>query len=169
MPDSVSRPLADSLRDRAQALDWGAAERTKHPRRKVAVVTCMDSRIDVFERLGLTLGDAHVVRNAGALVTDDVVRSLVLSQRALGTTEIVVMGHTDCGLSGLDDDAFIESLEAQVGERPQWRPGGFADVAAQVQRGVGRLRDCPFLARRDAVSGFVLDVATGEVREVASS
>lgn len=129
-------------------------------------MSCMDARLDLLGRLGLEVGDAHIIRNAGAVVTDDVVRSLTLSQRLLGTTEVVVVGHTDCGLAGLDDDAFLAELAADAGSRPTWRPGGFPAVEAAVAAAVSALADCPFLPARQAVSGFVYDVADGTLHEV---
>jgi carbonic anhydrase len=139
---------------------------TPVPRRALAVVTCMDARIDVFGALGLGLGEAHVIRNAGAAVTRDVVRSLVVSQLKLKTREILVMGHTDCGMEGLDEDAVAAELAASAGARPGFTFGGFADVADAVRRSVQRLQATPFLPHRDAVRGGVYEVDTGLVREV---
>jgi carbonic anhydrase len=136
------------------------------PRRELAVVTCMDVRVDVFGALGLGLGEAHVIRNAGAVVTRDVVRSLVVSQLKLKTREILVMGHTDCGMEGLDEDAVAAELAASAGARPALAFGGFADVADAVRRSVQRIQATPFLPHRDAVRGGVYEVATGRVREV---
>jgi carbonic anhydrase len=137
------------------------------PRRALAVVTCMDVRIDVFGALGLGLGEAHVIRNAGAVVTRDVVRSLVVSQHKLKTREILVMGHTDCGMEGLDDEAVASELAASAGARPALAFGGFADVAEAVRRSVQRIQATPYLPHRDAVRGAVYEVATGSVREVS--
>lgn len=149
----------------AQAYE--APQPTAVPRRRLAVVTCMDARIDVFGALGLGLGEAHVIRNAGAVVTRDVVRSLVVSQHKLGTREVLVMGHTDCGMEGLDEDAVAEELAATAGARPAFGLGGFDDVAEAVRRSVERIRATPFLPARDAIRGSVYDVTTGAVREVA--
>jgi carbonic anhydrase len=143
-----------------------APQPTPVPRRALAVVTCMDARIDVFGALGLGLGEAHVIRNAGAVVTRDVVRSLVVSQHKLNTREILVMGHTDCGMEGLDEDAVSAELAATTGARPALAFGGFADVADAVRRSVQRIRATPYLPHRDAVRGAVYEVATGRVREV---
>jgi carbonic anhydrase len=159
-------PFAPQVRARLIAEDWRAAERTRWPRRKVAILTCMDSRIDVFDRLGLDSGDAHVIRNAGALVTDDMLRSLVISQRKLGTREVVLIGHTDCGLQGLDDEAFDADLVAEAGVHPSWRAGGFGEVADSVRRGFERLATCAFLPHREHLSAYVLDVSSGSLREV---
>lgn len=131
------------------------------PSRKLAVVSCMDSRMDLFAMLGLRVGDAHVIRNAGGIVTDDTIRSLTLSQRALGTREIVLVHHTDCGLHGVVDDDFAAELEAATGVAPGWRAGGFADPHADVAVSIERLRSSPFLLHRDLITGFVYDVDTG--------
>jgi carbonic anhydrase len=136
------------------------------PRRRLAVVTCMDARIDVFGALGLSLGEAHVIRNAGAVVTRDVVRSLVVSQHKLGTREILVMGHTDCGMEGLDEDAVASELAASAGARPAFGLGGFDDVAVAVRRSVELIRATPFLPHREGIRGCVYAVETGVVGEV---
>ncbi len=127
----------------------------------------MDSRIDVFEAFGLTHGDAHVLRNAGGLVTDDVVRSLVLSQRLLGTTEIMLVHHTDCGVHGLDEAAFAAELERETGHVPTGGFGAFTDIDDDVRRSIDRVLQDPFIASKPSVRGFVYDVNTGLVREVA--
>ncbi|HEX6417928.1 MAG TPA: carbonic anhydrase [Acidimicrobiales bacterium] len=136
------------------------------PTRRAAVVTCMDARIDLFAALGLALGEVHVIRNAGGIVTDDVLRSLVLSQRKLGTREVLLAQHTDCGLHGLDDDALTAEVEAEAGARPPFAFGGFTDLDASVRASLACLRGAPFVPHRDAVRGFVYDVATGRLREV---
>ena len=136
------------------------------PTRHITVITCMDARIDLFAALGLSLGEVHLIRNAGGIVTDDSLRSLTLSQHALGTREVVVVHHTDCGLHGLDDDATLDAVEAATGSRPPFAFGGFADIDESVRASVSRLRATPFLLHRDAVRGFVYDVATGHLREV---
>ena len=142
------------------------ADPTGRPRRQVAVVTCMDARIDVYRALGLAVGDAHVLRNAGGLVTDDVLRSLAISQRALGTREIAVIHHTQCGMAGFDDAAFRAELAAESGRAPGWDVPGFTDVADQARRSVAAVRDCPWLPERGAVRGFVFDVGAGALTEV---
>ncbi|HLI53005.1 MAG TPA: carbonic anhydrase [Acidimicrobiales bacterium] len=126
----------------------------------------MDARIDVHSLFGLSPGDAHVIRNAGGLVTDDTVRSLCISQRLLGTTEVILVHHTNCGMLGLDDDTFAADVERDTGRRPPWRAGGFADAGDDVRRSVQMLRECPFLPARDAIRGFVLDVDNGPLEEV---
>jgi carbonic anhydrase len=136
------------------------------PTRATAVVTCMDARIDVFAALGLHLGQAHLIRNAGGLVTDDVLRSLTLSQLRMGTREVLIAHHTDCGLSGLDDAAIAGELEAASGTRPPFAFGGFSDLDESVRTSVFRVRAAAYLPHRDAVRGFVYEVATGRLREV---
>ena len=136
------------------------------PRLRLAVVTCMDSRIDLFRVLGLKLGDAHVLRNGGGLATDDALRSLVLSQQLLGTQEVMVIQHSDCGLEGLRDDELARRLESVSGVTPPYDFGGFSDVEKSVRTSLERIRNCPWLVRRDAVRGFVYDVTDGRLREV---
>jgi carbonic anhydrase len=126
----------------------------------------MDSRLDLFGALGLDIGDAHLIRNAGGIPTDDVLRSLALSQRSLGTREIVVIHHTQCGMDNFDDDAFRAQLAAETGQEPPWRVEGFTDVAADVRKSVQTVRDCPWLPHREDVRGFVFDVATARLTEV---
>src|SRR4051794_14275748 len=136
------------------------------PARRLTVVTCMDARLDLFAALGLRIGDAHLIRNAGGLVTSDVLRSLAISQRLLGTREVVVIGHTECGMSGFDDAGFRAELAEQGGEQPDWDIPGFTDVAASVAGSVRRIRECGWLPGRDSVRGFVFDVRTGKISEV---
>jgi carbonic anhydrase len=136
------------------------------PARRVAVVACMDARLDPQALLGLSLGDAHVIRNAGGAVTDDVVRSLAISQRLLGTREIVLIHHTDCGMLTFTDDDFRQSVEADTGIRPPWAAEAFADLETDVRQSVARVVASPFLPHRDAVRGFVYDVSSGALTEV---
>lgn len=136
------------------------------PRRRLAVVACMDSRMDMFRMLGLAHGDAHIIRNAGGAVTDDVIRSLALSQRKLGTREIVVIQHTECGLLGLDEQQYKSEIEAETGVRPGWAVESFTDVRANVRQSLARLQLTPFLVDRHHVRGFVYDVHTGRLEEV---
>jgi carbonic anhydrase len=138
---------------------------SKHPRRRLALVTCMDCRIDPLSAAGLEPGDAHVIRNAGAVVTGDVRRTLALSQRALGTNEIWLVAHTDCGALGLDDDAFLDAIEAEVGSRPDWSPGGIESLEGSVREGLAAIVADPALDSGTA-RGFVLDVESGELAEV---
>lgn len=136
------------------------------PARKVAVVVCMDARLDPAKILGLREGDAHVIRNAGGVVTEDALRSLAISQRLLGTEEIVLVHHTDCGMVTFSDDKFRQSIEAETGIRPTWAAEAFRDAAADVVQGIRRIQASPFVPRTDAVRGFVFDVATGALVEV---
>lgn len=133
------------------------------PRRKLAVVACMDSRMDIFALLGLKNGEAHIFRNAGGVVTDDAIRSLCLSQRALGTTEIVLIHHTKCGVHGLDEAEFKRQLEDETGMKPAWSFESFDDPYDDVRQSIERLRANPFLKSRDAIAGFVYDVDTGKL------
>lgn len=137
------------------------------PRLKTTVVTCMDSRLDLFAALGLQLGDVHLIRNAGGMVTDDVLRSLAISQRALGTEEIALIHHTRCGMLDFDDDAFRTQLEAESGQAPPWRVAGFSDVREDTRRAIAAVVACPWLPHRDRVRGFVYDVDTGRLDEVS--
>ncbi|HEX2903792.1 MAG TPA: carbonic anhydrase [Jatrophihabitans sp.] len=132
------------------------------PSRRLAVVTCMDARLDVLGALGLELGQAHVLRNAGGIVTSDVLRSLAISQRALGTNSIAIIQHTLCGMSGFDDAAFRSEL-ASTGELPDWDVPGFDDVHHSVRQSVERVRSSSWLPERGLVAGFVFDVRTGEI------
>jgi carbonic anhydrase len=136
------------------------------PSRHVAVVACMDARLDVTALLGLANGEAHVIRNAGGAVTDDVVRSVAISQRLLGTTEIILIHHTDCGMAKTTEDAFKAAVEAETGIRPPWAVESFTDAAADVLQSMARLRVSPFIPHKDAIRGFVFDVATGNLNEV---
>lgn len=136
------------------------------PSRRVAVVTCMDARIDAYAVLGLAPGEAHVIRNAGGVITDDVLRSLAISQRKLHTNEIVVMHHSGCGMASFTDAEFAAELEAACGTAPAWTAQAFTDAAEDVTDSVAVLRGCPYLLHRDAVRGFVLDIRTGRLAEI---
>jgi carbonic anhydrase len=136
------------------------------PAMHVAIVTCMDSRIDIFRIFGLDSGEVHIVRNAGGLVTDDVLRSLVLSQRLLGTREVILMHHTSCGLHGADEPALRAAIAADTGHTPPYVFGAFEDIDEAVRAAITRVRAHPFLPHRDNVRGFVYDVETGHLREV---
>jgi carbonic anhydrase len=136
------------------------------PAKHFAIVSCMDSRIDVFDLFGLAVGDAHVIRNAGGIVTDDVLRSLVLSQRVLETREVVLVHHTDCGLQKIREDEMQAQLLAETGEAPPYLFGAFADVDDAVRHALSRVREHRFLPHRDRVRGFVYDVKTGGLHEV---
>ena len=136
------------------------------PGKKVAVVACMDARLQVYEVLGLEVGDSHIIRNAGGVVTDDVIRSLAISQRLLGTEEIVLIHHTDCGMLTFTDDQFKADLEEETGIKPAWAAEAFTDLDADVRQSIARIKASPFIPRTDAVRGFVYDVHTGALREV---
>lgn len=140
--------------------------RPLRPKLRLAIVACMDSRLDLFGALGLEIGDAHVIRNAGGIPTDDVLRSLALSQRSLGTREVVIIHHTQCGMDGFDDEAFRAELAAESGQTPSWRVAGFTDVYEDMRTSVRTVRECPWLPHRDEVRGFVFDVSTGRLTQV---
>jgi carbonic anhydrase len=142
------------------------AELAAPPRLKVAILTCMDARIDPARVLGLEPGDAHVIRNAGGVVTDDALRSLSISQHYLGTEEIVVIQHTRCGLMTFTDEEFASELERSTGSRPPWRSHTFTDLDGSVRDGVGRIGSDQFIPRRGHVRGFVYEVESGHLREV---
>lgn len=137
------------------------------PRRKLAVVACMDSRLDVFAALGLDQGEAHVLRNAGGVITDDMIRSLAVSQMRLGTREILLIHHTDCGMEKVTDDGFRAELQELSGMAPSFAIESFTDLDENVRQSIRRLRNSPFIPHRDAIRGFVYDVDTGELREPA--
>ena len=160
-------PHADDMLAAAEgrADDLAAPGLSPRPRRKVAVLSCMDTRIDLYAMLGLERGDAHIVRNAGGLVTDDALRSLAISQRLLGTEEIVVVMHDGCGLHGASEDAFRQQL-SDDGVLPSWRLGAFDDVEDTLRHSLNRLRAAPELTARDHVRGFVFDPESGTLREV---
>ncbi len=136
------------------------------PAKGVAVVACMDARLDVHAMLGLELGDAHVIRNAGGVITDDEIRSLVISQRMLGTTEIVLIHHTDCGMLTFNDDAVKEQIQADTGIKPEFALEAFSDLEGDVRQSMARIQASPFIPNKDAVRGFVYEVETGRLREV---
>jgi carbonic anhydrase len=136
------------------------------PSRELAIVTCMDSRLDVFAALGLGNGEAHVLRNAGGVITDDVIRSLAISQRLLGTREVMLIHHSDCGMQKISDDGFRAELQADTGVAPSFAIESFKDLDADVRQSILRVRRSAFLPHRDAVRGFVYDVDTHRLREV---
>ncbi len=137
------------------------------PAKGVAVVACMDARLNVYGLLGLEEGDAHVIRNAGGVVTDDEIRSLSISQHLLGTKEIVLIHHTGCGMLTFSDDEFADRLEAETGSRPSWKAEAFGDLDGDVRESIARIKASPFIPRKDSVRGFVYDVETGRLTEVA--
>ena len=149
----------------ARAGELAAGELTSRPRRGIAVLACMDTRIDLYSLLGIERGDAHIIRNAGGLVTDDALRSLSASQRLLGTERIVVVMHEGCGLLGASDEEFAATL-ASDGADPGWRLGGFDDLDGALRAGLERLRRAPELSAHDEIHGFVFDPEAGTLRDV---
>ncbi|GHB36019.1 carbonic anhydrase [Streptomyces xanthochromogenes] len=136
------------------------------PAKQLAVLACMDARLNVYALLGLREGEAHVIRNAGGVVTQDEIRSLAISQRLLGTTEIILIHHTDCGMLTFTDDGFKDEIQQDTGIRPPWAAEAFTDLAADVRQSVARIKADPFIVHKDAVRGFVFDVADGRLNEV---
>ena len=136
------------------------------PSRGVAVLACMDARLDVYRALGLSEGEAHVIRNAGGVVTDDEIRSLAISQRLLGTTEIVLIHHTDCGMLTFTDEDFRTSIERDTGVRPDWHSEAFPDLEGDVRTCLKKILDSPFIPDKHSVRGFVFDVGTGRLTEI---
>lgn len=157
--------LLERSRHASEAFEPGHLSR--RPARNLLVLTCMDSRIDVFRILGLQSGEAHILRNAGGVVTEHELRAIAISQRAMGTREVVLIHHTDCGAHGLDEDQFKRELEEETGVRPTWPETGFEDLDEDVRQSIARVRESPFVPHRDSVRGFVYDVDTGRLREVS--
>lgn len=153
----------------AYAASFDPGELDKRPRRHMAIVSCMDARLDIYRMLGLRAGDAHVIRNAGGVVTDDVIRSLAVSQRKLGTAEIVLIHHTDCGMMGLDEAAERAAIEDEAGVRLPFALRGFADAYDDVHHSIRLLELSPFLPHKAAIRGFVYDDCTGRLQRVAAS
>jgi carbonic anhydrase len=137
------------------------------PAKGVAVVACMDARLNVYAMLGLEEGQAHVIRNAGGVITDDEGRSLAISQRLLGTREIILIHHTDCGMLTFTDDDFKAAIQADTGIKPAWSAEAFSDPDTDVRQSIARIKVSPFIPQKDSVRGFVFDVATGKLSEVA--
>jgi len=148
------------------AASFDKADLPSAPAKKTAVVACMDARLNVYGALGLTEGDAHVIRNAGGVVTDDTIRSLAISQRLLGTEEIVLIHHTGCGMLTFTDDEFKAAIERDTGIRPPWAAEAFTDLDDDVRQSIARVKASPFIPHTDAVRGFVYEVETGRLREV---
>jgi carbonic anhydrase len=151
----------------AYAESFTAGDLPMPPGRKVAVVACMDARLHLYGVLGLREGDVHVIRNAGGVVTDDVIRSLCISQRLLGTEEIILIHHTDCGMLTFTDDEVKRAIERDTGLRPQFALESFSDLEQDVRQSIRRIKASPFVPRRESVRGFIYDVATGRLREVS--
>jgi carbonic anhydrase len=148
------------------AEDFDKGELPLPPAKGLAVVACMDARLHVSKLLGLAEGDAHIIRNAGGVVTDDEIRSLAISQRLLGTTEIVLVHHTDCGMLTFKDDDFRGQLERETGVRPEWAAEAFDDLDSDVRQNAARIKASPFIPHKDGIRGFVYDVTSGRLREV---
>jgi carbonic anhydrase len=165
MDSAIDELLANAVANERQF----AGPRALIPSLHVAVVTCMDSRIDTFRIFGLESGQAHILRNAGGIVTDDVLRSLVLSQRFLKTREVVLVHHTDCGLQRFREDELRERVASEVGFEPPYLFGAFNNIDESVRRSIARAMEHPFLLHRTSIRGFVYDVETGVTREVAAA
>jgi carbonic anhydrase len=161
---STTDELLENARNYAASFDKG--ELPLPPARKIAVLACMDARLNPYGLLGLSEGDAHVIRNAGGVVTDDEIRSLSISQRLLGTEEIVLIHHTDCGMLTFTDDEFKRSVQDDVGIKPEWATEAFPDVDEDVRQSIARIEASPFIPHKN-VRGFVYDVHTGGLREVS--
>jgi carbonic anhydrase len=139
------------------------------PSKHVAVVACMDARLDVYRMLGIDEGEAHVFRNAGGVITEDAIRSLALSQRLLGTREIILIHHTDCGMLTFSDDEFKRSVQDETGIKPNWAPESFGDPREDVRQSMRRIEASPFVSKHESLRGFIFDVATGELHEVTQA
>lgn len=161
----------DELMKNAQAYaaSFDKGELPLPPARKVAVVACMDARLNPYGLLGLREGDAHVIRNAGGVITEDEIRSLAISQRLLGTEEIILIHHTDCGMLTFTDDAFKQSIQDETGIKPPWSAEAFTDLDEDVRQSLARINANPFVPRKDSVRGFVYDVTDGTLREVTAA
>jgi carbonic anhydrase len=161
---SVTDELLRNNEKYAESFDKG--DLPLPPAKKLAVVACMDARLDVHAILGLGIGDAHVIRNAGGVVTDDEIRSLAISQRLLGTEEIILVHHTDCGMLTFTDDQVKADIEADVGLRPHFALEAFPDLERDIRQSIARIKASPFVPNKDSIRGFVFDVATGQLQEV---
>ena len=161
---SVTDELLDNNKRYAKGFEKG--DLPLPPAKQVAVVACMDARLHVSKILGLQEGDAHIIRNAGGVVTDDEIRSLAISQRLLGTTEIILIHHTDCGMLTFKDDEFRRQIQEETGVRPEWAAEAFSDLDDDVRQNIARIKASPFIPHKDDVRGFVYEVETGKLREV---
>ncbi len=161
--------VTDELLHNAEAYEasFDKGELPLPPARRIAILACMDARLNPYGLLGLTEGDAHVIRNAGGVVTDDEIRSLAISQRLLGTEEIILIHHTDCGMLTFTDDEFRRAVQDDVGIKPDWAPESFDDLDEDVRQSIARIEASPFIPNKDSVRGFVYDVHSGALREVA--
>jgi carbonic anhydrase len=161
---SATDELLENAEKHAEGFDKGNLPMP--PAKKVAIVACMDARVNPYPIFGLELGDAHVIRNAGGVVTDDEIRSLAISQRLLGTEEIVLMHHTDCGMLTFDDEEFRRQIQEDTGLKPAWSPEAFDDLEADVRQSIKRIESSPFIPHKDSIRGFIYEVETGRLREV---
>jgi carbonic anhydrase len=161
---SVTDELLANAERYAQEFDKG--DLPIPPAKKVAVVACMDARLDPERLLGLSEGDAHVIRNAGGVVTDDEIRSLSISQTLLGTEEIILIHHTDCGMLTFTDEQFSDRLASETGQRPDWSANCFDDLEGDVRESIARIRSSPFIPNKGSIRGFVYDVKTGKLNEI---
>jgi carbonic anhydrase len=164
MPMSVTDDL---LANNARYVEGFSGPLPLPPAKHIAVVACMDARINVYGVLGLQEGEAHVIRNAGGVITEDEIRSLAISQRLLGTEEIILIHHTDCGMLTFTDDQFKKSIQDEVGIKPSWAAEAFDDLDTDVRQSIARIKASPYIPKKDSVRGFVFDVATGKLNEVA--
>jgi carbonic anhydrase len=162
----VSQTDALIANNETYAASFDCGDLAPPPARKLAIVACMDARLNIYAALGLREGDAHVLRNAGGAVTDDMVRSLAISQTVLGTEEIILIHHTGCGMLTLDEDEFRAQLHADSGVTPAWPVEAFQDLEQNVRDSIARIEASPFIARKDAIRGFVYECETGRLREV---
>jgi carbonic anhydrase len=173
LPLSASRPLGvhmsatdEYLRNNAAYAETFTGPLPLPPAKGTAVIACMDARLNVYGILGLNEGESHVIRNAGGVVTDDEIRSLAISQRLLGTTEIILIHHTDCGMLTFTDDQFKRAIQDETGIKPPWAAESFTNLEEDVRQSIARIKASPFVPHKDAVRGFVFDVATGKLNEV---
>ncbi len=161
---SVTDELIENAKSYAASFDKG--DLPMPPARKIAVVACMDARLNPYGLLGLSEGDAHVIRNAGGVITDDEIRSLAISQRLLGTEEIILIHHTDCGMLTFTDDEFKRQVQEETGVKPEWAVEAFDDLDEDVRQSIARIEASPFIPRKESIRGFVYEVETGRLREV---
>ena len=161
---SATEELLQNAEEYAATFDQG--ELPLPPAKRVVVLACMDARLNPYGLLGLSEGDAHVIRNAGGVVTDDEIRSLAISQRLLGTEEVILIHHTDCGMLTFSDDEFRRQVQDDTGIKPEWAAEAFDDLEEDVRQSIARIKSSPFIPRKDSVRGFVYDVKTGRLDEV---
>ena len=169
MTEEAAVSTIDELVENAKtyAEDFDKSDLPLPPARRIAIVACMDARLNVYGLLGLQEGEAHVIRNAGGMITDDEIRSLAISQRLLGTEEVMLIHHTDCGMLTFDDDEFRRTVQEQTGIKPEWAAEAFSDLDGDVRQSIARINASPFIPNKDSVRGFVYEVETGRLREVS--